>query len=140
MTSRAHTWVEVDAATVFAEGRLSGFRDACNMLEKANGGLLNNYQRRVIDQVLRRCADKAGDAPWWRDEYRTLMAQLSVCELSVPPSMAAKVREARAIVIHNAWLAQQGRPADLPNLPPREQLLSRIHAYLIQYPDTDNAY
>lgn len=140
MTARAHTDVILDAATVFAEGRLSAFCDACNLLEKANGGLLNNYQRRVIEQIFDRCAQRAGDAPWWKAEYRMLMNQLSTCELSVPPSVHAKVREARATVIHNAWLAQQGRPADLPNLPPREQLMARIHAYLIQYPDTDHAY
>lgn len=140
MTTRAHTDVVLDAATVFAEGRLSAFRDAANILEKGNAGLLNGYQRREIEKVFDRCAAKVGDAPWWREQYRVLIAQLSHCELSVPPAMQAKVREARAIVYHNAWLAVQGRPADVPNLPPREQLLSRIHAYLIQYPDTDDAY
>ncbi len=140
MTARAHTDVILDAATVFAEGRLSAFRDAANILDGANLGLLTGYQRRAIDEMFERCAAKAGEAEWWRAECVALLAVLAQCELNVPPRLHAKVREARAIVIHNAWLAQQGRPLDLPSLPPREQLLSRIHAYLIQFPDTDHAY
>lgn len=140
MTARAHTDVILDAATVFAEGRLSAFKDAANILDGASMGLLTGYQRRRIDDMFERCAAKSGDAAWWRAECSALLALLAECEVNVPPRLYAKIREARSIVIHNAWLAQQGRPLDLPSMPPRDQLMARIHAYLIQFPDTDHAY
>ncbi|MHA6203508.1 hypothetical protein ACXU4B_03675 [Dyella soli] len=96
MTGRAATVVQVDAATVYAEGMLAGLRTACNVL----GG-----------------KDSA----------------------DIPPRLHALVREWRAHVYQNEWLAQQGRAADLPNLPDRAQLMARLHAFLMTFPDIDYA-
>lgn len=57
----------------------------------------------------------------------------------IPPQLHAQVRAWRATVYHNAWLAGQGTPAEMPNLPDREQLMARLHLFLLSFPDTDYA-
>lgn len=58
----------------------------------------------------------------------------------IPPRLHALVREWRARAIHNQWLAERGRAEAFPDLPSREQLLARIHAFLMTFPDTDHEH
>lgn len=97
MTARAETVVEVDAATVYAEGVLAGLRTACNIIGRGDYG-------------------------------------------DLPPQLERQVREWRAHVYHNQWLAEHGRPAPAPDLPSREQFIARIHAYLCTFPDMSDAH
>lgn len=97
MTTREATPVYVDAATVFAEGRLSAFRDVANLLGRRDMG-------------------------------------------GVPPELHHMVRAAWATVIHNQWLAEQGRPVDIPPLPNRDVLMARVHAFLATFPDVRDDY
>lgn len=92
MTARLSTVVELDAATVYAEGVLAGLRTACNLIGRSDMS-------------------------------------------DIPPHLHAQVREWRARVYHNQWLAQQGRAAPCPDMPPREQLIARIHHFLNTFPD-----
>jgi hypothetical protein len=96
MTARETTFITVDAATVYAEGVLSGLRTACNIL----GG---------------------------KDSS------------DMPPKFHAQVREWRAVVYHNQWLAEHGNPAAFPDLPRRDELLARIHTFLLMFPEFDHA-
>ena len=126
MTARAETSVYVDAASVYAEGVLSGLRTACNVLDKRGGGLLSVPQRDALERVLVRCTCDV------RDE---LLAVLACCELNVPPQLHVLVRAQRATVYHNQWLAECGGPAGLPALPGREELMARIHAFMVMFPE-----
>ncbi|WP_266170762.1 hypothetical protein [Dyella subtropica] len=96
MTAREYTVIEVDAATVYAEGMLAGLRTAANIIGRTDQG-------------------------------------------DIPPQLHAQVRAWRATVYHNEWLAQQGRAAPMPTLPNRDALMARIHAFLLTFPDTDDA-
>lgn len=138
MIARASTVVEVDASTVYAEGRLAGFRDALNLLERSNKGVLSSKQRRMIDGL---CAGLVAGALSTSDVAafkRKVLAIVSEQEISVPSSMFEKLRELRSVVYHNEWLAARGRPAVMPALPNRDALLARIHAFLLTFPDTDH--
>lgn len=129
MTVRVETSVYVDAATVYAEGVLAGLRTACNVLDKAGAGLLTPPQRKAVDVVLASCT---------RDQREKLRAALSVCELNIPPQLHALVRAQRAVVYHNQWLAERGRPARLPDMPARDVLMARIHAFMQVFPEFDH--
>lgn len=56
----------------------------------------------------------------------------------IPPQLSRLVTEWRAHVYHNQWLAERGRPADLPPVPDRAHVLARIHAFLATFPDVAN--
>ena len=137
MTARESSMVIVDAATVYAEGKLSGLRDAANVIERGNGSVLTVQQRKA---VFDRCAEACGDRPFWQDQRRALEAILSRCELSVPPPLMTLIRDWRANVYHNQWRAQTGNPSSMPDVPDRSAILARIHAFLLTFPDTDDAY
>ena len=140
MTARESSLVIVDAATVYAEGKPSGLRDAANLIERGSGGVLTVHQRRALEEVFLRCAEASGDAAFWRDQRRAIEAILSRCELSVPPALMTLIRDWRANVYHNQWLAEVGRPASVPEMPDRRAILARIHAFLLTFPDTDDGY
>jgi hypothetical protein len=140
VTARESSFVTVDAATVYAEGKLSGLRDAANLIERGGAGVLTPLQRKALDEIFDRCADACGDAAFWREQRKAIGAVLSRCELSVPPSLMHLIRDWRAHVYHNQWLAEQGRPAAVPNMPDRGAILARIHAFLLTFPDTDHGY
>lgn len=53
----------------------------------------------------------------------------------IPPELHRLVRTQRAIVYHNQWLAERGRPADFPDLPSRDELLARIHVFMGMFPE-----
>ena len=127
MTARESSMAIVDAATVYAEGKLSGLRDAANLIERANGSVLTAQQRRALDELFDRCADACGDKAFWRDQRKALEAILSRCELSVPPSVMTLIRDWRANVYHNQWRAQVGNPSPMPDMPDRSAFLARIH-------------
>jgi hypothetical protein len=139
MTARAETVIEVDGATVYAEGMLAGLRTACNLIEKGGAGLLTGRQRKAIDAVFAACEAQATDKAFWQQQRDALHAALAACELSVPPKLLAQVREWRAIAIHNQWRADVGNPAALPIIPSRDVLLPRIHTFLLMFPEFDHA-
>lgn len=140
MTARESSMVIVDAATVYAEGKLSGLRDAANVIERGSRSVLTAQQRKALDEVFDRCAEACGDDAFWRDERRAVEAILSRCELSVPPALMTLIRDWRANVYHNQWRAQVGNPSPMPEMPDRSAILARIHAFLLTFPDTDDGY
>lgn len=129
MTARAETTVLVDAATVYSEGVLAGLRTASAIVGRTDDAFASH----LATALLAAKALPRGEA---RD---TIVASLDLLRPVAPPlKLQALVREWRATVYHNQWLAERGTPAPCPSAPSRDQLLSRIHAFLMTFPDTDH--
>jgi len=58
----------------------------------------------------------------------------------IPPELQHQVKVWRSVVYHNQWLASKGRPADLPAIPDRSELIARIDAFLALFPEADHEH
>lgn len=102
----------VDAATVYAEGYLAGVRTAVNMI--------------------------TGHSAYWVCPQCTANNKAGT-DKSLIKRLMHHITEWRSRVYHNQWLAQQGRPAGMPELPDREATFKRLRAFMLMHPETDHA-